>query len=891
MKENRDRGRAAFLSGGPFYVPVLVLGLVITVLLTIAYSHRTEHLLKKNALYLAGMYSERLETVLRDVRDRTAAVRTAVVSLDGEVSEEKFEELASTLNMGGEIMALALRKQDGAVYRYPGNQMIEEEEWEREGLENLGTALAEKMEKTGSRRSVLTAPLKMKDGRTVLAIATPVVLEDGGENVFWGLCCALVDVETVLSEAGWYELAERGYDYELWPEQVEAGPLAYRGQVQGREPSYVDFSVMGAKWRLFIMPEKGWINWAECVSILLTGVCVFLAVSYICYSSRERKNLLEAIELDHEILRISTEESGLTVFLYNWETKKLVFQNRGKTGKLCGEILENIPDSMAEGMEDPEMKRNYLHMFQAVSSGERSASCIMRKQAENGVVWERVTLVNPFPEKYKTTKIIGIIQDITAEKEIELEDEILRLSADYSGLTVFLYNKGTKELTFKNKGGWNLGITAGARLNLKDMEERFVRPESREELRRTFEETAETGRESSCTIAVIGFQEERWKKITLLAPVSRQSGSRQIIGIAEDVTKERRREQQLIKEKAYMEAMIGQSVFHLETNITRNRLLSYNRIPVPEGENIRYEDFILEHVAQIVYPEDAPRVSEALKCGSLKRVFYTEHENHFSMEYRRSRGDGYSWCMANVYLTEIPETSELNAVIVSHNNEEKKKKELELLYKAERDALTGLYNRAACERNVNASLAIGPKSMRSAFLLVDLDNFKEINDTMGHIQGDLVLKEIAVILKNSFRKTDIVGRLGGDEFIVFMRDVKSEDNVRVSAEKLTQLLVRTYRRGSAQVRLSGSIGIAMVPDCGKNFKELYTCADRALYRVKYAEKGGYSFAREDGSRHACGSEENGGHAGKRQAETECPDENEGKADKDGGGRTDREGNS
>lgn len=889
MKENRDRRRAAFFSGWPLYIPVLVLGLVITVLLTIAYSHRTENLLRKNALYLAGMYSERLETVLRDVRDRTAAVRTAVVSLDGEVSEEEFQELASTLNMGGGILALELRRQDGAVYRYPGNQMVEEAEWEREGLKNLGTALEEKMKKTGSRRSVLTAPLRMKDGRTALAIATPVALEDGGENVFWGLCCALADVETVLSEAGWHELAERGYDYELWPGQAEDGPLAYWGQVQGREPAYVDFSVLGAKWRLFIVPEKGWINWTGCVSIILAGVCVFLAVSYICHTSRERKRLLEAVELDHEILKISTEESSLTVFLYNWETKRLVFQTRGRSGKQSGEILENIPDSMAEGMEDREMRRNYLHMFQAVSAGDRSASCIIRKQAENGGIWELVTLVNPFPEKYGTTKIIGIIQDITAEKEIELEDEILRLSADYSGLTVFLYNKETKELTFKNKGGW--GISAGARLKMKDMEERFVRPESREELRRTFEEAAGMGRESACTIAVTGFQEERWKKITLLAPMSRQSGARQIVGIAEDVTKERRREQQLLKEKAYMEAMIGQSVFHLETNITRNRLLSYNRIPVPEGENIRYEDFILEHVAQIVYQEDAPRVSEALKCGRLTHVFYTEHENHFSMEYRRRRGDGYSWCMANVYLTEIPETSELNAVIVSHNNEEKKKKELELLYKAERDALTGLYNRAACERNVNASLAIGPKSMRSAFLLVDLDNFKEINDTMGHVQGDLVLKEIAVILKNSFRKTDIVGRLGGDEFIVFMRDVKSEDNVRASAEKLTQLLVRTYRRGGAQVRISGSVGIAMAPDCGKNFKELYTCADRALYRVKYAEKGGYSFAGEDGSSHACDSGENGGHAGERQAETGCPDENGGKADKDGRGWTVREGNS
>lgn len=141
-----------------------------------------------------------------------------------------------------------------------------------------------------------------------------------------------------------------------------------------------------------------------------------------------------------------------------------------------------------------------------------------------------------------------------------------------------------------------------------------------------------------------------------------------------------------------------------------------------------------------------------------------------------------------------PESHELNAVVVSHNNEEKKKKELELLYKAERDQLTGLYNRAASERNINTSLSIGARDMKSAFLLIDLDNFKEINDTMGHVQGDLVLREVAEILRSSFRKTDIVGRLGGDEFIVLMRDIKSQENVRSSAEKLLGLLRRTYKR-------------------------------------------------------------------------------------------------
>ena len=101
------------------------------------------------------------------------------------------------------------------------------------------------------------------------------------------------------------------------------------------------------------------------------------------------------------------------------------------------------------------------------------------------------------------TEIIGIIQDITAERKIELDDEILRISADYSGLSVFIYNKETQELTFKNRGGWDIEFPANMKMSLEDAAERFISPESKGKFLSAFEENIETRRETICRAAAV----------------------------------------------------------------------------------------------------------------------------------------------------------------------------------------------------------------------------------------------------------------------------------------------------------------------------------------------------------------------------------------------------
>ncbi len=176
----------------------------------------------------------------------------------------------------------------------------------------------------------------------------------------------------------------------------------------------------------------------------------------------------------------------------------------------------------------------------------------------------------------------------------------------------------------------------------------------------------------------------------------------------------------------------------------------------------------------------------------------------------------------------------------------KRKVELEdLKIKSEMDQLTGIYNKIATERYIHEYLKITSYQDKSALFVIDLDNFKQLNDTFGHLCGDQVLIKIGGILRNTFRTGDIVGRLGGDEFFVFIKNYGNRNILEEKAESLCNELKQSVEENGLAVDISASIGISLFPNHGTNFQTLYQKADEALYRVKAKGKKGFSFYEEN----------------------------------------------
>ena len=158
----------------------------------------------------------------------------------------------------------------------------------------------------------------------------------------------------------------------------------------------------------------------------------------------------------------------------------------------------------------------------------------------------------------------------------------------------------------------------------------------------------------------------------------------------------------------------------------------------------------------------------------------------------------------------------------------------EINKKSQTDPLTGLYNRSHFKYEVEQAIKKIKESGGSGFsalLILDLDFFKQVNDTLGHLAGDQILKESAMEIKAAGRSTDICGRLGGDEFVLFIQNAKDMNEIRMCAKKINDALYRTCSKNEKSVMISVSIGAAILTTETK-FNDLYQLADIALYRVK-----------------------------------------------------------
>lgn len=183
------------------------------------------------------------------------------------------------------------------------------------------------------------------------------------------------------------------------------------------------------------------------------------------------------------------------------------------------------------------------------------------------------------------------------------------------------------------------------------------------------------------------------------------------------------------------------------------------------------------------------------------------------------------------------EKGNINGIIALINDVTKQHLlELELEKRSKTDPLTGLLNKGTTEELIRMMLLNyykdNKENSKCALIMIDIDKFKEINDTLGHAKGDRVLAAIGNIIKESFKGKDVAGRIGGDEFMVFLRDIEIKENALLMAERLEKQTAKLIMRPEINSYVSLSIGIAILPDHGKTFEDLYAAADKALYYVK-----------------------------------------------------------
>ena len=213
-----------------------------------------------------------------------------------------------------------------------------------------------------------------------------------------------------------------------------------------------------------------------------------------------------------------------------------------------------------------------------------------------------------------------------------------------------------------------------------------------------------------------------------------------------------------------------------------------------------------------------------------------------------SRKDGkIIWVLNRGYRVTGPQGDEYLAGILvditysKHRYDVEKQMTRFLEDQAKKDSLTQIYNAQTTRQLAEAYLAEETEELGCALLILDLDDFKQINDQYGHMFGDEVLIQVAQTIQKQFRSKDIVGRIGGEEFLILMKDVTDQEIVNMRCRQLNAAVHEIWSSQLTERPLSCSIGVAFAPVHGKTYFELYHCADQALYLAKDLGKDQYTF--------------------------------------------------
>lgn len=228
---------------------------------------------------------------------------------------------------------------------------------------------------------------------------------------------------------------------------------------------------------------------------------------------------------------------------------------------------------------------------------------------------------------------------------------------------------------------------------------------------------------------------------------------------------------------------------------------------------------------------------KTLNIDTLLAEYYRGNRTN-TLEYRELVDEkNVRWLRRTVEMVEYPNSTDVMVYLMFEDINAQKLEEIKNKTLAETDPLTGLLNRMAfMEKAANILRGANPNLM-NAFIMLDLDNFKDVNDHLGHIEGDKLLIEVGQKLRYIFQSNDLICRLGGDEFILCICDVPKKEILT----KRAQQICSTLNKNLHDIHITASVGIAINPQDGSDFEELYHKVDVAMYYVKNNGKNNYTY--------------------------------------------------
>lgn len=284
-------------------------------------------------------------------------------------------------------------------------------------------------------------------------------------------------------------------------------------------------------------------------------------------------------------------------------------------------------------------------------------------------------------------------------------------------------------------------------------------------------------------------------------------------------------------------ALMRDAFIATQANLTQNLIISgMEKYPEFDKTNDHSYNAWFKYMLSVVSPEDYNIFQKSLERQNLINNFNLGIEPK-PFEYRHlGQDNNYHWVRLVLRMFKDVESADVHVFGYAFNIENEVRDRQALLRGAQIDLFTGLYNKSTTQTIVSEEIRKGA----GILILLDIDNFKTINDMFGHEAGDYILKYVADLLTDTFRQCDVVGRVGGDEFMIYIKDVA---DILIAEERASYILSQLKPGvdfNKKKLFVTASMGIAVVDEKIDSFSLAYNQADSAMYLAKHNGKNGYT---------------------------------------------------
>lgn len=561
----------------------------------------------------------------------------------------------------------------------------------------------------------------------------------------------------------------------------------------------------------------------------------------------EQKKVEDALRVSEKRYEVAMGFSDITMFEYNVVTKDLILLEKDANMYGVSKVIPNGPETFIRtGIIDPDNAADYREMYRKIHAGEPNAQCYTHTRDANGGIHEfQLNLTNVYDNTGKPMRAIGVRKNVTQLRRLQKEMEYGNIMTLNQLLIYEINLTKDKIISINEKWAREYGVFEAENFTeiKKIMWNTAIEPEFRDSLLREMSKEAiieafENGKKliTHDYRKKVSSGEVRWFRKNVNIVKDSITGDISIRSYIVDINDEKIKAQKALNEKRFYENVRLKDAIAYEVNVTKNLAISGCEewsalFGIEKTDN--FGSMVNALVSKAIHVDDRASFANIYSQNKILEAF-KDGKTELICEYRRlNKTGGYNWVRCTMHLFEEPLSGDVKGYSYLEDIHALKQKELDLIYLSEHDALTGLLNKATTEKKINDFLSTTNGNVEMhAFFIIDIDYFKSINDNFGHAFGDVVLSQASTKIKELFRDLDFVGRIGGDEFVAFMKNISSKKSATVKAQEICNKLVDQYFKDEIRYKISVSIGIVFYNEHGKNYDELYRNSDTALYTSK-----------------------------------------------------------